>query len=140
MRNYYYYYSILVPSLAYFQLLDNKYFLFFCPKREYCASTFLLLLSRTFFVVVILPILIGAKPELTHSVYLLLSKLTYDVTDTCNAIQCRLVHRLLKKVIQSTLVFSKSKGLSETLRDIRISTYQICRIDENTNRTTKFHK
>ena len=30
--------------------------------------------------------------------------------------------------IQSTLVISKSKGPSETLRDIRNSTYQICRI------------
>ena len=35
--------------------------------------------------------------------------------------------------IQSTLVISKSKGPSETLRDIRTSTYQICRIDENAN-------
>ena len=42
--------------------------------------------------------------------------------------------------IQSTLVISKSKGPSETLRDIRTSTYQICRIEENTNRATKFHK
>ena len=42
--------------------------------------------------------------------------------------------------IQSTLVISKSKGPSETLRDIRTSTYQICRIEENTNRTSKFHK
>ena len=41
---------------------------------------------------------------------------------------------------QSTLVISKSKGPSETLRDIRSSTYQMCRIEENTNRTTKFHK
>ena len=28
--------------------------------------------------------------------------------------------------VQSTLVISKSKGLYETLRDIRTSTYQIC--------------
>ena len=42
--------------------------------------------------------------------------------------------------IQSTLVISKSKGPSETLRDIRSSTYQICRIEENTNGTTIFHK
>ena len=42
--------------------------------------------------------------------------------------------------IQSLLVISKSKEASETLRDIRTSTYQICRIEENTNRTTKFHK
>ena len=31
-------------------------------------------------------------------------------------------------LIQSTLVISNSKGLSEILRDIRTSTYQICRI------------
>ena len=42
--------------------------------------------------------------------------------------------------IQSTLVISKSKGPAETLRDIRTSTYQMCRIEENTKRTTKFHK
>ena len=44
--------------------------------------------------------------------------------------------------LQSTLVFSKSKGLSEILRDIRASTYQICRIDKKKiiNRITTFHK
>ena len=42
--------------------------------------------------------------------------------------------------MQSTLVISKSKGLSETLGDIRTSTYQICRIEETTNPITKFHK
>ena len=42
--------------------------------------------------------------------------------------------------LQSTLAISKLKGPSETLRDIRTSTYQICRIEENTNRTTKVHK
>ena len=42
--------------------------------------------------------------------------------------------------LQSTLVISKSQGRSETLRDIRTSTYQIYRIEENTKRTTKFHK
>ena len=41
---------------------------------------------------------------------------------------------------QSTLVISKSKGPSEILRDIRTSTYQMCRTEENTSRTTKFHK
>ena len=33
--------------------------------------------------------------------------------------------------IQSTLVISKSKELSVTLRDIYTSTYQICGIEEN---------
>ena len=43
--------------------------------------------------------------------------------------------------IQSTLVISKLKGPSETLRDIRTSTYQIIRIsEESTNRTTRFQK
>ena len=42
--------------------------------------------------------------------------------------------------LQSTLVISKLKGPSETLQDIRTSTYQIFRIEENTNCTTKFHK
>ena len=45
-----------------------------------------------------------------------------------------------RKQIQSTLVISKSKGPSETLRDIRTSTYQNCRIEEYTNGTTIFHK
>ena len=40
----------------------------------------------------------------------------------------------------TTLCISKSKEPSETLRDIRILTYQIYRIDENTNQTTKFQK
>ena len=42
--------------------------------------------------------------------------------------------------IQSTLVISNLKGPSETLRDIRSSTYQMFRIEENTNCTTKFNK
>ena len=43
-------------------------------------------------------------------------------------------------IIQSTIVISKLKGSSETIPDIRTSTYQIFRIGENTNGTTKFHK
>ena len=54
------------------------------------------------------------------------------------------IHRLSrkekKKDIKLTLVISKLKGPSETLREIRTSTYQICRIEENTNRTTNIHK
>ena len=42
--------------------------------------------------------------------------------------------------IQSTLVISNSKGLSEILRDIRTSTYQICRIEEKIIRLTTFNK
>ena len=41
----------------------------------------------------------------------------------------------------SRLSLSRSrKGPAETLRDIRTSTYQMCRIEENTKQTTKFHK
>ena len=40
--------------------------------------------------------------------------------------------------VQSTLVISNLVGPSETLRDIRISTYQIFRIAENTNRQINF--
>ena len=42
--------------------------------------------------------------------------------------------------LQSTIIISKLKEPSETLQDIRTSTYQICRIEENTEGTTKFHK
>ena len=41
---------------------------------------------------------------------------------------------------KSTLVISKLKEPSETLRDIRTLTYQIFKMEENTNRTTKFYK
>ena len=42
--------------------------------------------------------------------------------------------------LQSTLVISNSKGLSKILRDIRTSTYQICRIEKKIIRTTTFNK
>ena len=42
--------------------------------------------------------------------------------------------------LRSTLVISKSKELSEILRDIRTSIYQICRIEVKINLTTPFHK
>ena len=42
--------------------------------------------------------------------------------------------------VESTLVISKSKGISEIFGDIRTLTYQICRIEEKINRTTTFHK
>ena len=41
-----------------------------------------------------------------------------------------------RSYIQSTLVISNSKGLYETLRDIRTSTYQICGTEEN-NKSNK---
>ena len=42
--------------------------------------------------------------------------------------------------VQSTLVISNAKGLSETLRDIRTSIYQIFRTVEKIIRTTTFNK
>ena len=42
--------------------------------------------------------------------------------------------------IQSTLVISNSNGPSEILRDIRTSTYQICRVEEKLIRLTTFNK
>ena len=42
-------------------------------------------------------------------------------------------HRFIAEQIQSTLVISKSKGPSKTVRDIRTSTYQICSIEEKNN-------
>ena len=42
--------------------------------------------------------------------------------------------------IQSTLVISNSKGLSEILLDIRTSTYQMSRIEEKIIQTTTFYK
>ena len=60
----------------------------------------------------------------------------------CSKLMTLLVNVSLKfhMLIQATLVTSKLKGPSETLRDIRTSTYQMCGTEENTNRTTKFHK
>ena len=51
---------------------------------------------------------------------------------TANSLQSTLVieHKETTNSLQSTLVISKSKGLSEILRDIRTSTYQISRIEE----------
>ena len=40
----------------------------------------------------------------------------------------------------STLVLSKSKGLSEIRRPICSSTYQICRIEAKRNQTTTYYK
>ena len=46
----------------------------------------------------------------------------------------------INTLIQSTPVISNSKGLSDILRDIRISTYMICRIEDKLIRLTTFHK
>ena len=46
----------------------------------------------------------------------------------------------LQLYIQSTLIIMNSMGLTEILRDIRTSTYQICRIEEKIIRKTTFNK
>ena len=53
---------------------------------------------------------------------------------------CSLFFVSKSNLIQSTLIISKFKGLSEVLQDIRTSIDQICRIQEKINRTTTFHK
>ena len=58
--------------------------------------------------------------------------------DTWTPVKCRIIGPLVE--LQLTLGISKSKGPSETLRDIRTSTYQMCRTEENTNRTIKVLK
>ena len=47
---------------------------------------------------------------------------------------------LILSKLQSTPVISNSKGLSEIFRDIRTSTYQICRIEEKLIRLTTSNK
>ena len=50
------------------------------------------------------------------------------------------VTKLQDEECKYSLVISKSKGPSDSLRDICTSTYQICRTEKNTNQTTKFCK
>ena len=47
---------------------------------------------------------------------------------------------VLSVYVEPTLAISKSKRLAEILRDIRILTYQFCRIKKKINRTATFHK
>ena len=68
-----------------------------------------------------------------------LSHLWGAMGDTVNSHQMSVEIDTLEKnysqtvdIIQSTLVISKSKGPSKTVRDIRTSTYQICSIEEKT--------
>ena len=62
-----------------------------------------------------------------------------ELLSFCPKVNCSCVGKLLG-YIQSTLVVSNSKGQSEILRDIRTSTYQICRIEEKLIRLTTFNK
>ena len=70
----------------------------------------------------------------------MIMKAAYNGNDTTSNGTDQPYGYVLSTLIQSTLVVSKLKGSSETLRDIGTSTYQIFRIEENTNRITKFHK
>ena len=69
----------------------------------------------------------------THSIYKEINKYAKIITRYIFITTLKL-HCTCK--LQSTLVISKSRGLSEILRDIRTSTYQICRIEKKVNRTT----
>ena len=60
--------------------------------------------------------------------------LTSDLFHFLRGAQC------FPSAVYSRLSLYRSKGLFEILRDIRISTYQICRIEETIHRTTAFHK
>ena len=50
------------------------------------------------------------------------------------------LYSVFRNSLQSTLIISNSKGPSETLWDIRTSTYQIFRIEEKIIQTTTFNK
>ena len=56
--------------------------------------------------------------------------LLYDTNMYLDVLMMLLIVTTFTSDIQSTLVISNSKGLSEILRDIRSSTYQVCRIEE----------
>ena len=62
------------------------------------------------------------------------------LTENLHELSFRIFSQKQWKKIQSTLVISKSKGPSKTVRDIRTSTYQICSIEEKTIWTTNFYK
>ena len=53
----------------------------------------------------------------------------YLIIDFGASLIARITH--VRKKVQSTLVISNSKGLTETLRDIRTSTYQSWESEEN---------
>ena len=94
-----------------------------------------------------LQIIISCYRVIVIRLYLLTFRFVY-VAQADLGLRCPLIangpfsciaHHVCNK-IQSTLVISNSKGLSEILRDIRTSTYQICRIEENIIGTTTFNK
>ena len=73
-----------------------------------------------------------------------------NISDTCEiafshctirkkVVKMHLGEDYLTLHIQSTLVISNSKGLSEILTDIRTSTYQICIVQEKIIRLTTFN-
>ena len=67
-------------------------------------------------------------------------KISIHLVETSKTPYLELWIYTITKCIQLTLVISNSRGLSEILRDIRTSTYQICRIEEKLIRLTTFNK
>ena len=86
--------------------------------------------------VIVIPRFVRLYEEIIHADYFPYRRTNRGITSFTTLVSVDIVQH----EIQSTLVISKSKGPSEILPDIRTSTYQICRIEANTNRTTKFHK
>ena len=71
-------------------------------------------------------VLVADFSDYSHS-FLIYSDWLFDSSDWCER-----KYALLHVKILSTLVISKSKGPSKTVRDIRTSTYQICNIEDKT--------
>ena len=72
--------------------------------------------------------------EVTSYVFLV------TTADSPPSVSCHFPVCFLHTELQSTLVISKSKRLSDILRDIRTSTYQILKIEEKIIQTTTFNK
>ena len=79
------------------------------------------------------------KKVVRNSEYLKIWFSLFETVNIWNSISLRKLCISLKSIKESRL-FSKSKGLSDILRDICTSTNQICRIEEKINPTDTFHK
>ena len=74
------------------------------------------------------------------------SSICLERSEVINTVGCKIIglvpnlHPKFICKIESALVISKTERVSEILRDIRNSIYQINRFEENMNRPTTFHK
>ena len=105
---------VRIPFVSFYKIANSvTHQIRNCPRKTQTATT-------------------GTRSPLLASQYNLIGR------RRCSAVSRKTASILAD--IQLTLVISKSKGPSEKLRDIHTSTYQMCSIEKNTNRTTKFHK